>query len=55
MKKISIGLIGFGTIGTGVVKLLQENGDLISERLGAEIHLKRIADIDIREIQGDSG
>ena len=52
MKKISIGLIGFGTIGTGVVRLLQENGDLISERVGAEIHLKRIADIDIGKSRG---
>ncbi|MCX5821385.1 MAG: homoserine dehydrogenase [Deltaproteobacteria bacterium] len=53
MKKlISIGLIGFGTIGTGVVKLLQQNGDLIAGRLGAEIRLKRIADIDIRRFRG---
>jgi homoserine dehydrogenase len=53
MKKwISIGLIGFGTVGTGVVKLLQQNGDLIAGRLGAEIRLKRIADIDIRRSRG---
>lgn len=47
MKKIAVGLIGFGTIGTGVIKLLQENGELLSERVGADIRLKRIADIDI--------
>jgi homoserine dehydrogenase len=47
MKKIALGLIGFGTIGTGVAKLLQENKELISERVGADIYLKRIADIDI--------
>ena len=52
MKKISIGLIGFGTIGTGVVKLLQENGELIAGRLGAELELKRIADIDIERSRG---
>ena len=51
-KMISIGLIGFGTVGTGVVKLLQENGDLIAGRLGAEIRLQRIADIDIRKSRG---
>ncbi|MCE5263521.1 MAG: homoserine dehydrogenase [Deltaproteobacteria bacterium] len=51
-KRISIGLIGFGTIGTGVVKLLQQSGDVIAGRLGAEIHLKRIADIDIRSSRG---
>ena len=52
MKKIAVGLIGFGTIGTGVVRLLQENKDLISERVGAEIYLKRIADIDIVKSRG---
>jgi homoserine dehydrogenase len=52
MKKIAVGLIGFGTIGTGVVRLLQENGELLSERVGADIHLKRIADIDIQKPRG---
>ncbi len=52
MKKISIGLIGFGTIGTGVIKLLRDNGALISERVGAEICLRKIADIDIRRSRG---
>ena len=49
---ISIGLIGFGTIGTGVVKLLRQNGELIAGRLGAEIRLQRIADIDIHKSRG---
>jgi homoserine dehydrogenase len=52
MKKIAVGLIGFGTIGTGFARLLQENKDLISERVGAEIYLKRIADIDIVKSRG---
>jgi homoserine dehydrogenase len=52
MKKIAVGLIGFGTIGTGFARLLQENKDLLSERVGAEIHLKRIADIDIVKSRG---
>jgi len=53
MKKvINLGLIGFGTIGTGVVRLLQKNGALISERLGAELRLKRIADLDITTPRG---
>ncbi|MFA5182680.1 MAG: homoserine dehydrogenase [Syntrophales bacterium] len=47
MKKITLGLIGFGTIGAGVVKLLQESGDLIEKRLGARLVLKKIADLDI--------
>jgi len=47
MKEINIGLIGFGTIGTGVVKLLRQNEDLITKKLGARLVLKKIADIDI--------
>jgi homoserine dehydrogenase len=47
MKNISIGLIGFGTIGTGVVKVLQKNAVLIRQRLGISLVLKRIADLDI--------
>ncbi|MCK9364214.1 MAG: homoserine dehydrogenase [Syntrophales bacterium] len=53
MKRvINLGLIGFGTIGTGVIKLLQKNGELIAGRLGAEIRLKRIADLDITTPRG---
>jgi homoserine dehydrogenase len=48
MKTISLGLIGFGTIGSGVVKLLQDNGVLIEKRLGARLVLKKIADLDIK-------
>lgn len=53
-EMISIGLIGFGTIGTGVIRLLQENGKLIAERLGTEIRLQKIADLDIRRSRGIS-
>ncbi len=53
MKKyISLGMIGFGTIGTGVVRLLQENESLIAGRLGAGIRLRKIADIDIDRPRG---
>ena len=44
MKEIKVGVIGFGTIGTGVVKLLQQNSSLITEKLGAKLILKSIAD-----------
>jgi len=47
MKTISLGLIGFGTIGTGVVKVMQESIELIQKRLGANIRLKKIADLDV--------
>ena len=47
MKEINAGLIGFGTVGTGVVKVLRENADVIGKKLGARLVLKRVADRDI--------
>ena len=47
MKKIYVGLIGFGTVGAGVVKLLRNNDNLLKERLGAGLVLKKIVDLDI--------
>ena len=58
MKTINLGLIGFGTIGTGVVKLLQEGINIIEKRLGAKILVKKIADIDItspRQVTVENG
>ena len=52
MKEIKVGLIGFGTVGTGVVKILQKNSVLIEKRMGAKIVLKRIADIDLEKDRG---
>jgi homoserine dehydrogenase len=49
VKEIKVGLIGFGTVGSGVVKILQKNSRLIENRMGAKIILKRIADIDLEK------
>ena len=49
---INVGIIGFGTVGTGTVKILCENRELLRERTGFEINLKRIADIDIKRDRG---
>jgi homoserine dehydrogenase len=46
MNVINIGLIGAGTVGCGVIKVLSENTDIIEKRTGIRIELKRIADID---------
>ncbi|NOS35321.1 MAG: homoserine dehydrogenase [Deltaproteobacteria bacterium] len=57
METINVGLIGFGTIGSGVVKLLEESREVIRERVGADVVLKRIADKDItsrREVEVES-
>jgi homoserine dehydrogenase len=52
MKQINIGLLGCGTVGTGVAKLLIENGDLISARVGTRLNLKSVADVDITTDRG---
>ncbi len=52
MKEIKVGLIGFGTVGAGVVKILQKNSKLIENRMGAKVILKRIADVDLETDRG---
>ncbi len=51
-QRINVGLIGFGTVGTGVAKVLKENANLIKDRLGCELVLKRVADKDIARDRG---
>ncbi|MBN1105671.1 MAG: homoserine dehydrogenase [Deltaproteobacteria bacterium] len=52
MDKINIGIIGFGTVGSGTVQVLLENRALISDRVGSEIVVKRIADLDLETDRG---
>lgn len=49
---VGVGLVGFGTIGTGVVKVLQRNADVIEKRLGFPLRLVRIADLDTTTDRG---
>ena len=52
MKEIKIGLLGFGTIGTGVAKLMTQNSALLEDKLGARLTLKRVVDLDITTDRG---
>ena len=52
MKEIQVGLIGFGTVGTGVVKILIEKERLLQSLVGAPLKLKRIADLDLNRDRG---
>jgi len=52
MKTITVGLLGCGTVGTGVARLLAENRDLLEARVGAAINLKYVADIDTQKDRG---
>ncbi len=51
-RAINVGIIGYGTVGSGVVRILVENRGLIKQRLGAEIVIKKICDIDITRDRG---
>ncbi len=47
MRKINIGLIGFGNVGSGVVRILREKKAVLSEKTGLEIVVKKICDQDL--------
>ncbi len=49
---VGVGLIGLGTIGTGVVKVLQNNAAVIERRLGFPLRLVRVADLDTETDRG---
>ena len=41
MKKIGIGVIGFGTVGTGVIRALRERRELFRRKAGVDLVLKK--------------
>jgi homoserine dehydrogenase len=52
MRQIGIGLLGFGTVGAGVVDGLRRNRDIMAQRLGVDLVLRRIADVDLTRDRG---
>ncbi|MEN8199346.1 MAG: homoserine dehydrogenase [Thermodesulfobacteriota bacterium] len=45
MKKIQVGLIGFGTVGKGLAQTLYEQKERLQKKVGAEVALAQVADI----------
>ena len=41
-KKIKLGLLGCGTVGTGVLKVLQENYHDIKAKIGNDIEVSKV-------------
>ena len=41
MNKINVAILGFGTVGQGVVKILQKNADQWVKKCNAEIEVKK--------------
>ncbi len=52
MQTVGIGILGFGTVGAGVVEGLMHNGALLAQRLGVKPVLRGIADLDIETDRG---
>ncbi|HEV7732558.1 MAG TPA: homoserine dehydrogenase [Candidatus Binatia bacterium] len=51
-RAVKVGLIGFGTIGAGVVKLLRSHRAEITRRTGRPIEITTIADLDVTTDRG---
>ena len=45
-KRVKVGLVGFGTVGCGVAKLITEGADSIAARTGLRLELACVVDID---------
>jgi len=50
--RIGVGLIGFGTVGAGVARILLQNASLIQRRVGVPLELVRVADLDVTRDRG---
>jgi homoserine dehydrogenase len=51
-RRVCVGLVGFGTVGTGVAKILLGNAALIQRRVGVPVELVRVADLDLTTDRG---
>jgi homoserine dehydrogenase len=51
-NKLNVGILGFGTVGAGVAKVLVNNAEIIARRVGKEIALKHVADLDTTRDRG---
>jgi len=51
-QKINVGLIGLGTVGSGVLRILRDNAQPIRSRLGVPIEITKIA---VRDLKRDRG
>jgi len=47
-KIVKVGLVGFGTVGSGVAKLISEDADAIAAKTGLRLELGCVVDIDTR-------
>jgi len=58
MKTVGVAVIGFGTVGSGVVRLLLEEGDRLAAATGCRLVLRHVCDVDLarpRDVQVPPG
>ena len=48
---VNIAVMGYGTVGSGVVEVIQTNGARINQRIGDELNVKYV--LDLRDFPGD--
>ncbi len=54
MRTVNVGVIGFGTVGAGVVETIYRNGEMMMMRSGVKLNVLKIADRDITSDRGFS-
>jgi homoserine dehydrogenase len=52
MKTVNVAIIGFGTVGSGVARILLTSGDALAARAGVRLKLKYICDVDLTRPRG---
>ncbi len=55
MKPIQVGLLGIGTVGSGVFNVLQRNQEEIQRRAGRGIQIAMVADLDVERARSTVG
>ena len=48
---LNIGVLGYGTVGSGVIEVLNTNQESINKKAGNEINVKYV--LDLRDFPGD--
>jgi homoserine dehydrogenase len=49
MKGISIGLLGLGTVGTGVVKIIEAHQEKLMHQVGCPVEIKKVLVQDVNK------
>lgn len=48
---VDVAVLGYGTVGSGVVEVIEKNKDMVNKKSGQELHVKYI--LDLRDFPGD--